>query len=75
MTTGITMVKVVPGQERSVHRFLKGKKEILDLYHVFGEYDFLLIMQAESLARLKEFVEDIQENHHAIKAQFLGKLR
>jgi DNA-binding Lrp family transcriptional regulator len=75
MIMGIAMVKVVPGRERSVYCFLKGKEGILDLYHVFGEYDFFLIIQAESLAKLKELVEDIQESHHAIKARFIGKLR
>ncbi len=75
MIVGIAMVKVVPGRVGSVYCFLKGKEGILDLYHVFGEYDFFLIMQAESLAKLKELVADIQESHNAIKARFIGKLR
>ena len=40
MIVGIAMVKVVPGRVGSVYCFLKGKEGILDLYHVFGEYDF-----------------------------------
>jgi hypothetical protein len=75
MIMGIVMVKVMPGLERSVYCFLKGKEGILDLYHVFGEYDFFLILQAESLAKLKELVANIQESHNAIKARFIGKLR
>ena len=63
------MVKVLPGQERSVYCSLKGKEGILDLYHVFGEYDFFLIMQAESLAKLNRLMEDIQESRHVITAQ------
>ena len=72
---GIAMVEVVPGHEKSAYFFLKGIDEILDLYHVFGEYDFFLIMQAESLAKLKGLMDDIQESHHTIKARFIGKLR
>jgi DNA-binding Lrp family transcriptional regulator len=75
MIIGVAMMNVVPGQERLAYCFLKGKEGILDFYHVFGEYDFFLIMQAESLAKLKELVEDIQESHHIIRARFIGKLR
>ena len=60
------MVKVVPGQERSVYCSLKGKEGILDLYHVFGDYDFFLIMRAESLAKLNGLMEEIQESHHVV---------
>ena len=63
------MVKVLPGQEKSVYCSLKGNEGILDLYHVFGEYDFFLIMQAESLAKLNRLMEDIQEIRHVITTQ------
>ena len=66
MVIGIAMVKVVPGQERSVYCSLKGKEGILDLYHVFGDYDFFLIMRAESLAKLNGLMEEIQESHHVV---------
>ena len=66
MMIGIAMVKVVPGQEGSVNCFLKGKEGILDLYHVFGEYDFFLIMQAESPAELNGLMEDIRGGYHVI---------
>lgn len=69
MVIGIAMVKVLPDQERSVYGSLKGKEGILDIYHVFGEYDFFLIMQAESLAKLNGLMEDIQEIRHIITAQ------
>ena len=56
MVIGITMVKVMPGQERLVYFSLKGKDGILDVYHIFGEYDFFVVLQAESLVKLKEVV-------------------
>ena len=69
MVIGITMVKVMPGQERSVYCSLKGKDGILDVYHVFGEYDFFAVLQAESIIKLKELMENIQETHKVILAR------
>jgi DNA-binding Lrp family transcriptional regulator len=69
MVIGTAIVKVMPGQERSVYCSLKGKRGILDLYHVFGEYDFFLIMQAESLAKLNGLMEDLQEDRRVIAAR------
>ena len=66
MVIGITMVKVMPGQERSVYCSLKGKDGILDVYHIFGEYDFFVVLQEESLVKLKELMEEIQETYNVI---------
>jgi len=69
MVIGITMVKVMPGEERTVYCSLKGKDGILDVYHIFGEYDFFVVLQAERLVKLKELIEDIQETHNVILAR------
>jgi hypothetical protein len=69
MVIGTAIVKVMPGQEKPVYCSLKGKEGLLDLYHVFGEYDFFLIIQAESLAKLNGLMEDIQKDHRVIKAR------
>ncbi len=69
MVIGIAMVKVVSGQEELVYSFLKRKEGILDLYHIFGEYDFFLIMQAENLAKMNELMEDIQGGYHVTAAR------
>jgi hypothetical protein len=69
MVIGITMVKVMPGEERTVYCSLKGKDGILDVYHIFGEYDFFVVLQAESLVKLKQLMENIQETHDVILAR------
>ena len=69
MVIGITMVKVLPGQERSVYCSLNGKDGILDVYHIFGEYDFFVVLQAECLIKLKELMEDIQYTHNVVLAR------
>jgi len=48
---------------------LKGKDGILDVYHIFGEYDFFVVLQAESLVKLSELMENIQETHDVILAR------
>lgn len=62
MMIGTAIVKVMPGQESPVYRSLSMKEELLGLYHVFGDYDFFLIIQAESLAKLNGFMETIQDD-------------
>jgi len=62
MVIGTAIVKVIPGQESPVYSSLKEKEELLALYHVFGDYDFFLIMQAESLAKLNGLMEAIQDD-------------
>lgn len=69
MVIGVTMVKVIPGQERSVYCALKRRDGIMDVYHVFGEYDFFVVLQAGGLGELDEIMEDIKEAHDVILAR------
>ncbi len=69
MVMGVTMVKVAPGQERFVYSSLKIRDEILDIYHVFGEYDFIAMLQAEDIIKLNQFMERIQEMHGVLLAR------
>jgi DNA-binding Lrp family transcriptional regulator len=66
MVVGIIMAKVMAGQEKSVYCTLKGKDGILDVYHVFGEYDFFVFVQAENIAKLNDIREKVQDVHHMI---------
>lgn len=61
MVVGITMVNVVPGEERYVYRTLvevSGAREVL---HVFGEYDFLVMLDVEGLTLLSKTVDTIRD--------------
>jgi DNA-binding Lrp family transcriptional regulator len=58
---GVIMIKVVPGQERFVYSSLKIRDEILDVYNVFGEYDFIIMLETESICELNQFMERMQE--------------
>ena len=63
---GVIMIKVVPGQERIVYSLLKTRDETLDVYHVFGEYDFIVMLQTESIIKLNQFMERMQETNSVI---------
>jgi DNA-binding Lrp family transcriptional regulator len=69
MVIGVTMVKVVPGQERSVYNALREIDGIKDVYHVFGEYDFVVVLEVEGLSVLNRLVDTIREIHNVPATQ------
>ena len=69
MVLGVAMVKVMPGKERSVYYAIKCKGEVLDIYHIFGEFDFFIILQAEGLGKLNMLIEEIQEINGVTEAR------
>ena len=69
MVIGVTMVKVVPGQERSVYNALREIEGIKDVYHVFGEYDFVVVLEVEGLSVLNRLVDTIREIHNVTATQ------
>jgi len=69
MVLGVAMVKVMPGKEGSVYYAIKCKGEVLDIYHIFGEFDFFIILQAEGSGKLNMLIEDIQEINGVTEAR------
>lgn len=61
MVIGVTMVKVVPGEEKTAYGSLQNVDGIKDVYHVFGEFDFVVIMEVEGLSTLNQLVDTIRE--------------
>ena len=62
MVIGITMINVLPGYEKAAYRELKNIEGIKDVYHVFGEYDFVIIIDVEDMNILSEVVDRIRES-------------
>ena len=62
MVIGVTMVNVQPGQERVAYNELINIEGIKDVYHVFGEYDFVVIMDVDDLGILNHIVDMIRES-------------
>lgn len=63
------MIRVMPDRERSVYYDIKGIEGVLDVYHIFGEFDFFIILQAEGLKKLNQLVGEIQGVRDVIGAR------
>lgn len=55
------MVNVVPGEEKAVYNELLRIDGIRDVFHVFGEYDFVTIIEVEGLSTLNKLVDGIRD--------------
>jgi DNA-binding Lrp family transcriptional regulator len=67
MVFGMTMIKVSSGQERSVYDHLQKRPEVRDVYRLFGEYSFFLVMQAEERNGLSRMLSEIKDRENVIK--------
>ncbi len=69
MVIGVTLVTVVPGQEKAAYNELIKIKGIKDVYHVFGEYDFVVISNVDGLSALNKLVDTIRESENITSTQ------
>ncbi len=67
MVFGMTMIKVSSGQERSVYAHLQKRPEVRNVYRLFGEYSFFLVMQAEERNGLSSMLSEIKDRENVIK--------
>ncbi|MEM2934528.1 MAG: Lrp/AsnC ligand binding domain-containing protein [Methanocellales archaeon] len=61
MVVGVTMIKVVLGQEKNVYQELRRVEGVRDVFHIFGKYDFVAIIEVEGLSKLNYIVDKIRE--------------
>ncbi len=61
------MIKVKSGQERSVYTDLQKKPEVRDVYHLFGEYNFFLVVHADGRKDLGQMLSQINDEQNVIK--------
>ncbi|MDI3485829.1 MAG: hypothetical protein PWQ75_1893 [Methanolobus sp.] len=69
MVIGVTMVNVLPGSERTAFNELNRIEGIKDIYHVFGEYDFVVIIEVDDLGNLNSIVDLIRETESVTATQ------
>ncbi len=55
------MINVVPGTEKEVYRNIRDMEGVREIYHVFGEYDFVAIIEVDGLSHLNKVVDAIRE--------------
>ena len=60
------MIKVRSGQEKLVYADLRKRPEVRDVYRLFGEYNFFLVMQADGKKRLGQMLSQINEGDNVI---------
>jgi DNA-binding Lrp family transcriptional regulator len=61
MVIGVTMINVVPGEERTVYNHLTKIAGVREVFHVFGEYDFIAIIDVRGLTEINKAVDTIRE--------------
>ena len=69
MVIGVTMINVLPSYEKAAYRELKNIEGIKDVYHVFGEYDFVVIIDVDDLSLLNAVVDRIRESETVTATQ------
>jgi DNA-binding Lrp family transcriptional regulator len=66
MVIGVTMITVHPGEERAVYNEIKNIPGVREVIHVFGEYDFIAIVDVSSLSEVNKAVDTMRENKMVI---------
>ncbi|ADB58333.1 Lrp/AsnC family transcriptional regulator [Archaeoglobus profundus] len=69
MVIAVTMVNVQPGKERDFYNAVKNLENVRDVIHVFGEFDFVVIVEAKDLAELNQTVDKIRGLDGVTKTQ------
>jgi len=62
MVIGVMMMTVIPGEEKAVYNSLTATPGIREVFHVFGEYDFIAIIDVGSLSEINKTVDTVREN-------------
>jgi DNA-binding Lrp family transcriptional regulator len=61
MVIGVTMINVVPGEERASYNQITKVAGVREVFHVFGEYDFIAIIDVSGLTEINKAVDTIRE--------------
>lgn len=62
MVIGVTMITAIPGEERAVHNEITKIPGVREVFHVFGEYDFIAIIEVSTLSEINKAVDTIRTN-------------
>ncbi|WP_371823766.1 Lrp/AsnC ligand binding domain-containing protein [Methanonatronarchaeum sp. AMET6-2] len=69
MVVGVTLLNVKPGTEREIQRDLESREGVREVLHVFGEYDFIVIVEVDGLSKLNDIVDEIREINGVLSTQ------
>ncbi len=60
MVIGITMIKIVPDHEKASYDALRETRGVREIYHLFGEFDFFLVLEAQDRTGLSQLLKEIR---------------
>jgi len=63
MVLGFTMINVVPGAEQEAWQELVKISGVTRVVHVFGEFDYIVIIEASELPELNRAVDEMRLIH------------
>ena len=66
MVIGITMIKIVPDHEKAGYDALREIEGVKEIYHLFGEFDLFLILEALDRAKLDQLLEEIRIQRYVL---------
>ena len=61
MVLAMSLIRAVPDREKMVYHELKELDGVRKIYHIFGEHDILLILEAENRNKLIELINYVAE--------------
>lgn len=61
MVLAFSLIKATPDREKAVYRAIKEVDGVKNLYHIFGDHDLLLILEAESSSQLRDILDNMEK--------------
>lgn len=61
MVIALSLIKAVPGREKIVYHVLRELEGVKKIYHIFGEHDLLMILEAENKSALIKLLNYVKE--------------
>ena len=56
------MITAIPGEERAVYNEVTKIPGVREVFHVFGEFDFIAIIEVSTLSEINKAVDSIRAN-------------
>jgi uncharacterized protein with GYD domain len=57
----MSFIKAAPYREKMVYHYLKELGGVRKIYHIFGDHDLLLILEAENRNKLMDLIDHVEE--------------
>jgi hypothetical protein len=69
MVFGMTLIKVKPSQDGFAYQTIQSIEGVKEIYRIFGDYSFFLIMDAYRQMDLDKIVDEIRMTEDVVEIQ------